>query len=366
MEDLKFMGRALELARLRKGLTHPNPTVGCVIVKDGQIVGEGYHEKAGMPHAEVVALQRAGEKAKGATLYVTLEPCTHFGRTPPCTDAIIKAGLKRVVIATLDPNPIVSGKGVERLKSAGIEVSVGLLEEDAKRLNEDFFIYITQKRPYITLKWAQSIDGTMATKRDDSKWISSEESRTFVHRLRSEASAVLVGINTVLRDDPQLTIRAFPWERQPVRIILDPQLRIREDLKIIKDGEAPTIIVSAVEKREKIKVLEDMGVKVILAPLNDGKLDLREVLKELYFMDIMHILVEGGSITHTTFLKENLFDRIWVFLAPIILGEGKRIGDLDINYIKDAKRLQLRELKRFGMDVALEYVKVYSTYSQAS
>ncbi len=175
--DAYFMHLALELARLRKGLTHPNPTVGAVVVKEGRVVGQGYHERAGMPHAEVVALQQAGELARGADLYVTLEPCTHYGRTPPCTDAIIRAGVKRVVIATLDPNPVVSGKGVEKLRSSGIEVRVGVLEEEAKRLNEDFFTYITQKRPYITLKLAQSIDGCIATKRGDSKWITSRESR---------------------------------------------------------------------------------------------------------------------------------------------------------------------------------------------
>ncbi|MFN4320018.1 MAG: bifunctional diaminohydroxyphosphoribosylaminopyrimidine deaminase/5-amino-6-(5-phosphoribosylamino)uracil reductase RibD [Aquificaceae bacterium] len=357
-EDFKFMERALELAKRRKGLTHPNPTVGCVIVKDGKIVGEGYHEKAGMPHAEVVALQKAGERAKGATLYVTLEPCTHFGRTPPCTDAIIRAGLKRVVIASLDPNPLVSGKGVERLKKAGIEVSVGVLEEEARRLNEDFFIYISQKRPYITLKWAQSIDGSMATKSSDSKWISGEESRYFAHQLRSEATAILVGINTALRDDPELTIRAFSWERQPMRIVLDPQLRIREDLRIVKDGKAPTLIITSSENKEKIKRLEDMGLKVIIAPTLEGKLNLGEVLRELYFMEIMHLLVEGGSITHTTFIKENLFDRLWVFLAPMLIGEGKRIGDIGVDSLLKAKRLRLRQIKRFGEDIALEYFPV--------
>ncbi|MFN3598242.1 MAG: bifunctional diaminohydroxyphosphoribosylaminopyrimidine deaminase/5-amino-6-(5-phosphoribosylamino)uracil reductase RibD [Aquificaceae bacterium] len=358
MEDIKFMERALELAKRRKGLTHPNPTVGCVIVKDGKVVGEGYHERAGMPHAEVVALEKAGERAKGATLYVTLEPCTHFGRTPPCTDAIIRAGLKRVVIATLDPNPLVSGKGVGRLKNAGIEVSVGVLEEEAKKLNEDFFTYISQKRPYITLKWAQSIDGSMATREGDSKWISGEESRCFAHQIRSEATAILVGVNTALRDDPELTIRAFPWERQPTRIVLDPQLRIREDLRLIRDGKAPTLIITSSENKEKIKRLEDLGIKVVFAPTMEGKLNLREVLRELYFMEIMHLLVEGGSITHTTFVKENLFDRLWVFLAPMLIGGGKRVGDLEVDTLLKAKRLRLREIKRFGEDVALEYLNL--------
>jgi len=258
----------------------------------------------------------------------------------------------------LDPNPLVSGKGVERLKRAGIEVSVGVLEEEAKRLNEDFFTYITQKRPYITLKWAQSIDGSMATKTGDSKWITSQESRAFAHRLRAEATAVLVGINTALRDDPELTIRAFPWERQPIRIVLDPQLRIREDLKLIRDGKAPTIIITASENREKIQRLEEMGVMVLLAPSKDGRLDLKEVLRELYFMEVMHLLVEGGSITHTTFIKEGLFDRLWVFVAPLLIGEGKRIGELNVEALQEAKRLRLREIKRFGEDVALEYVNL--------
>lgn len=358
MDDLKFMKRALELALLRKGLTHPNPTVGCVIVKDGEVVAEGYHERAGMPHAEVVALEKAGQKAIGATMYVTLEPCTHFGRTPPCTDAIIRAGLKRVVVATLDPNPLVSGKGVERLRRAGIEVDVGVLEEEARRLNEDFFTYITQKRPYITLKWAQSIDGSLATRTGDSKWITSEESRQFAHRLRAEATAVLVGIGTVLKDNPQLTVRAFHWERQPVRVVLDPHLRIPEDSQLLNTQEAPTIIFTASEKKEKIKELEGRGVRVLFAPLKEGGLDLKEVLRELYFLEVMHLLVEGGPLTLTSFLKEGLFDRLWVFVGPLLVGEGKRIGDIGVEFLKDALRLKLREVKRFGEDVALEYVKV--------
>ncbi len=358
MEDIKFMKRALELASLRKGLTHPNPTVGCVIVKDGEVIAEGYHERAGMPHAEVVALERAGDKARGATLYVTLEPCTHFGRTPPCTDAIIRAGLKRVVIATLDPNPLVSGKGVERLKKAGIEVSVGILEEEAKRLNEDFFLYITQKRPYITLKWAQSVDGSLATKRGDSQWISSQKSRDFAHRLRAEATAILVGINTVLRDNPKLTVRAFEWERQPMRVVLDPQLKIPEDCNLVRDGQAQTIIFTASEDREKIKRLEEKGIKVLLAPVKDRRLDLKEVLRELYFLEVMHLLVEGGAVTLTSFIREGLFDRLWVFIGPLLIGEGKRIGDLGVELLKEAPKLKLREIKTFEGDVALEYIRL--------
>lgn len=357
MEDLRFMKRALELASWRKGLTHPNPTVGCVIVKDGEVIAEGYHERAGMPHAEAVALQRAGERARGATLYVTLEPCTHYGRTPPCTDAIIRAGLRRVVIATLDPNPLVSGKGVERLKEAGIEVQVGILEEEAKRLNEDFFVYISHKRPYITLKWAQSVDGSLATRTGDSQWITSEESRKFAHSLRAQASAVLVGINTVLRDNPLLTIRAFEWERQPIRVVLDPQLKIPEECHLVKDTKAQTVVFTAKDDREKIERLEERGIRVILAPAEEGRLQLRDVLRELYFLEVMHLLVEGGAITLTSFIREGLFDRLWVFLGPLLIGEGKRIGELGVELLRDATRLKLRNMKIFGDDLALEYVK---------
>ncbi|MFN7065939.1 MAG: RibD family protein, partial [Aquificaceae bacterium] len=205
-------------------------------------------------------------------------------------------------------------------------------------------------------KWAQSIDGSMATKMGDSKWISSEDSRSFAHYLRSEATAILVGINTALKDDPELTVRAFEWEGKPIRIVLDPQLKIEDGLKLIRDKKAPTLIITATENREKIERLEELGVKVVLAPAEDGRLKLREVLRELYFMEIMHLLVEGGAITHTTFIREGLFDRLWVFVAPTLIGEGKRIEDLSVYHLAKAKRLKLREVKRLGEDVALEYI----------
>ncbi|GBC89277.1 Riboflavin biosynthesis protein RibD [bacterium HR13] len=356
--DHHFMRRALELAKLRKGLTHPNPTVGCVIVKDGKIIAEGYHEKAGMPHAEAVALEKAGTQAEGSTLYVTLEPCTHYGRTPPCTDAIIRAKVKRVVIATLDPNPLMSGRGVQKLREAGIDVCVGVLEDEARELNEDFFTYITQKRPYITLKLAQSIDGRIATKHGESKWITNQESRTFAHRLRAEATAVLVGINTVLRDDPSLTVRHIPWESQPIRIVLDPNLKIPITSKLVREKTAKTLIITASENGEKIKILEDEGIKVLLASAKEGKLILREVLRELYFMEIMHLLVEGGAQTITSFIKEDLYDRLFIFLAPILIGEGIGIGDIGTSKLLDAKRHMLKNIYRFGDDIGLEYKKL--------
>ncbi|WP_448587647.1 bifunctional diaminohydroxyphosphoribosylaminopyrimidine deaminase/5-amino-6-(5-phosphoribosylamino)uracil reductase RibD [Thermocrinis sp.] len=357
MTDEHFMEIALQLARERKGLTHPNPTVGCVIVKDGKIIAQANHEKAGKPHAEAKALEIAGKEAEGSTLYVTLEPCTHWGRTPPCTDAIIKAKVKRVVIATLDPNPLVSGKGAEKLRQAGIEVRVGVLEDQAKRLNEDFFTYITKKRPYITLKFAQSIDGSLATKSFHSKWISSEESRKHAHRLRSEATAILVGINTVLRDDPRLTVRAFEWERNPHRIVLDPKLKIPMDCHLVKDKEAKTIVITASENKEKIKALEDEGVEVLLAEYQEGMLNLREVLRELYFKEVMHLLVEGGARTLTGFLKEGFYDKLCVFVAPMVIGEGVRIGDLGVRKVEEGIKLRLRDVRLFQEDVFMELIQ---------
>jgi len=357
-KDFYFMKKALELAKIRKGLTHPNPTVGCVIVKDGKIIAEGYHERAGMPHAEVVALERAGKQAENSTVYVTLEPCSHYGRTPPCADALIKAKVKRVVIAMLDPNPLVAGKGAERLKQAGIEVSVGVLEEEAKELNEDFFTYITQKRPYITLKMAQSIDGRMALKSGQSKWITNQESRDFAHKLRSEATAVLIGINTLLKDNPSLTVRAFPWERQPIRIVLDPNLKTPLDCNLVKDKSSNTVIITTAEDKEKIKNLQEEGVEVIITEAIGGKLNLKEVLRQLYFKEIMHLLVEGGSITITNFVKDDLYDRLFVFVAPILIGEGLGMGHIGVEDLSQAKRHKLAHLYRFANDIALEYKKL--------
>ncbi len=354
-KDEYYMQIALDLAKERKGLTHPNPTVGCVIVKDDQIVAKANHEKAGALHAEAKALQIAGPLAKGATLYVTLEPCNHFGRTPPCTDAIIKSGVKRVVIATLDPNPLVCGEGIRKLKEHGIEVVTGVLEEQAKELNEDFFVYITQKRPYVTLKFAQSIDGKTALENGESKWITSQESREHAHQLRKEATAILVGINTILRDDPLLTVRYVQTQQQPVRIVLDPHLKIPLSAKVVKDKSSKTIVVTAGENREKIRALEEEGVDILLAHVEDNKLNLQEVLRELYFREIMHILVEGGSITSTSFVREKLFDRVFVYIAPMFIGKGKTLWDIGIKRLQEAPKLKLRKVHTFGHDVAIEY-----------
>ena len=348
--DENFMKLALELAKKRKGYTHPNPTVGAVVVKNGKILGLGYHEKAGKPHAEVVAISQAGKEAKGSTLYVTLEPCTHFGRTPPCTDLIIKSGIKRVVVATLDPNPLVSGKGVERLKKAGIDVSVGILEKEAREINEDFFTYITKKRPYITLKWAQTLDGKLATEEGKSKWISSFESRKYAHKLRLEATAVLVGVNTVIKDDPQLTVRYIHSQKQPTRIILDPELKVPLNAKVLNTEEAKTLIITQ-KNNEKVNKVKEKGAEVLII----GDYLIENILKELYKREIMHVLVEGGAFTLSRFLEKKIFDRICVFIAPKIMGRGKSV-DFEIRDIEEMEKVKKRKVKILNGDIFVEYV----------
>ncbi len=352
MSEEGYMSLALSLAKRRKGLTHPNPTVGCVVVKNGEIVGLGYHEGAGYPHAEVVALEQAGEKARNSTLYVTLEPCSHFGRTPPCTDAIIRAGVKRVVVATLDPNPLVAGRGVEKLRNSGIEVEVGLLEEEAKLINEDFFTYITGKRPYVTLKLAQTVDGRIATLTGESKWITSKASRKYAHRLRAQATAVLVGINTVLKDDPALTVRHIPFPRNPLRVVIDPELEVPMNAKVLNTAEAPTLIVFSKRNPSKEEELIKAGIKL----LHMEEISVSALLEELHELEVVHLLVEGGAFTVTNFLKEGFWDRLIIFQAPKIMGEGISIGDLGIRSMEEVVKLKLRNELRLGDDRVFEFV----------
>ena len=355
MTDEAYMTLALSLAKRAKGLTHPNPTVGCVVVKNGKIVGRGFHEGAGKPHAEVVALSQAGKEAQGSILYVTLEPCTHFGRTPPCTDAILRYGVKRVVVAVEDPNPLVGGKGIKRLKEAGLEVTVGVLEEEARLLNEDFFTYVSKRRPYITLKLAQSADGKTATPSGNSKWISSEDSRRYAHKLRSEATAILVGINTVLKDNPSLTIRHFPSPRQPLRVVLDPNLRIDPSLKIASSSEARTLLFHRKRDKKKEEALSSRGVELIA--LEDFSLG--NILEELYRREVVHLLVEGGAKTVSSFLKSGLWDRMIIFQAPKLIGDGISIGDLGVRSVREAKKMKLRRTFKIGQDIVAEYIPLF-------
>ncbi len=361
-KDTFFMEEALKLAKKRKGLTHPNPTVGAVIVKDGKIIGKGYHERAGKPHAEREAIKDALEKGhdiSGSTMYVTLEPCCHYGRTPPCTEAIIDSRIKRVVIATLDPNPQVAGKGVDLLKRQGIQVKTGVLEEEARKLNEDFFIYITQKRPFVHLKIAQSIDGKIATYTGSSKWITGEEARKYAHHLRNEATAVMVGVGTALTDNPSLTVRHIPAEKQPLRVLIDRELKTPTDFNIFDTSAKTIVITSDKADKEKEKILLEKGVKIIKLPLYKERFQIKDILDTLYKEEVVHLLVEGGKGIITQFIKENIFDRISVFIAPKIIGEEgiSSIGPLNIKEVNQTVKLKRDTFKTLKEDIFLSFVK---------
>lgn len=355
-----YMRIALSLAKRGKGKVSPNPMVGAVLVKNGKIVGKGYHQKAGEPHAEVHAFKAAGDLAQGADLYINLEPCCHFGRTPPCTEIIIKHKIKRVFVAMVDPNPLVSGKGIEQLIKAGIQVRTGLLEKEAKRLNEVFIKYITQKIPFVILKAASTLDGKIATSTGDSRWITGEKSRLFVHQLRNEVDSVLVGIGTVKRDNPLLTTR-LPRGigKDPHRIVLDTHLSIPLSSKLLHvTSRAKTIIVAAPDVSiNKMKKLQVMGAVILNIPVIKGRLDLRMLLKELGKMEITSIMIEGGREVFTSFLEERLVDKLYLTYGPkIVMGRDAVgiTGGNGIPLIKDALRVTEIKVKRLGEDLLIE------------
>ena len=321
--DEKFMKLALSLAEKGRGYVNPNPLVGAVIVKDGKVIGEGYHTAFGKPHAEIEAINSATEDIKGATMYVTLEPCCHQGKTPPCTEAIIKNQLARVVVATTDPNPLVSGSGIEKLKQSNIEITVGVLEEMAKIQNEVFIHYMTTNLPFTILKYAMSLDGKIACHTGDSKWITSEKSRTDVHRLRSSVSAVVTGIGTILSDDASLNVRLIDSKgREPHRIVVDSAARISLDAKILNlDSKSDTYIaVTEAASDEKLRKLEDYGAKIIMTKSKDGKVDLEELWKELGFLGMDSILIEAGEQLNAALLEAKLVNKIRAYIAPKIIG----------------------------------------------
>jgi len=357
--DQEFMRRALELAALGRGKTSPNPLVGAVVVKDGVIVGEGYHKKAGTPHAEVIALQEAGARAKGADLYVNLEPCCHYGRTPPCTKAIIEAGVKRVVVACEDPNPLVAGKGIEILRQAGIAVEVGVLEEEARRLNEVFFKFITTRRPFVTLKVAMSLDGKIATFTGDSKWITGEQARRYAHQMRAEHDAVMVGIGTVLADDPLLTVRLPGESKQPWRVIVDSRLRIPLESRIaLTSDKFPTIVATVQHQgsRERKKLLEERGIEVWELPADHGRVDLDALLEELGRKEITSVLLEGGAMLNASALEAGVVDKFVIFVAPKIIGGSRApgpIGGPGVERIEDAWLVSDLEFSRVGEDLMI-------------
>ena len=326
MNDEQWMKRALRLAEKGRGRTSPNPMVGTVLVKNGQVVGEGYHARAGEAHAEILALRQAGEEARGSTLYINLEPCIHYGKTPPCAPAVIEAKVRRVVIGMEDPNPLVTGRGLKSLQKAGLDVEIGVLEKECRRLNEAFCKYILKKEPFVILKVAATLDGKIATREGDSKWISGETSRHFVHRMRDQVDGVVVGIGTILKDDPQLTAR-IKKGRDPYRIILDSRLRIPEDAKVIGNSPSKTIIATTeLAARDKIERLEKKGVRILILDSKQGRVDLKNCLSKLGEMGMMSLLVEGGSQVNGSFLDEGLIDKILFFLSPKLIGDREALG----------------------------------------
>ncbi|MFA5077750.1 MAG: bifunctional diaminohydroxyphosphoribosylaminopyrimidine deaminase/5-amino-6-(5-phosphoribosylamino)uracil reductase RibD [Candidatus Micrarchaeia archaeon] len=352
-EDEKFMRLALKLAA--KGNPSPNPYVGALIVKGGKIIGKGYHEKAGMAHAEVDALKslRNAEDAKGAVLYSTLEPCNHFGKTPPCTKAVIDAGISKVVFGMKDPNPNVAGGGENELRKAGLEVECGVLEDEAVKQNEVFVKYCRTGLPFVIVKAAMSMDGKIATRTGDSRWISGEKARRYAHGMRSSCDAVLVGINTVLEDDPQLTAR-IPGGRNPVKIVLDDALRTPLGAKLLQEGK--TIIATCVNAREeRKKALEQNGAKVILC--GGGRVDLRILLVELGKMGMISVLVEGGGEVQGSFLDAGLIDKLVLVYAPMLIGgrEAKTaFGGNGSELVARAMKLRTENVKKIGPDYIFE------------
>lgn len=349
------MRRALELAERGAGRTNPNPLVGAVLVKEGQVVGEGYHQRFGGPHAEVVALEAAGEGARGADLYVNLEPCVHWGKTPPCVERIIAAGVSRVIVAVRDPNPLVDGRGIAQLREAGIEVVEGLLAEEARRLNEPFFKFITTKRPFVVLKLAMTLDGKSATRTGESRWISNERSRELVHQLRNRYAAALVGVNTVLKDDPQLTARSA-GARDPWRLILDSRGQLPLDARVLHLESAARTVVATTEKmpKEKEKALLAKGAEVWRLASRGGRVDLAELVSKLGREGIDSLLVEGGPTVAAAFLEAGLVDKVLFIIAPkIIGGPMSAVGGRGVERLADA--WQLREVSVRMLDGDLVY-----------
>jgi len=355
-----YMRRALELARRGEGRTCPNPPVGAVVVADGRIVGEGFHPRAGEPHAEIHALRQAGEAARGATIYVTLEPCSHQGRTGPCADALIAAGVARVVVAVQDPNPLVAGSGLQKLRAAGLEVETGLCAAEAACLLAPFAHHITCGCPFVTLKAAMTLDGRTATAAGESQWISGEASRRDVHELRNRVDGILVGVGTVLRDNPRLTTRLGGEGRDAVRVVVDSRLRIPLDAALITQvSAAPTLVATTpLAPKRKIAELQDRGVQVLTCNEIEGQgVDLRDLLRQLGGYPLQHLMLEGGALLNQSFLAAGLVDRIRLYVAPQLFGgsDGKGLfSGYGIMHLAQATRLGELRVERFGSDLRIE------------
>jgi len=348
-----YMRLAIKLAEKGKGCVSPNPLVGAIIVKRGSIAGQGFHKKCGQEHAEIIAIRNAGKKAIGSTLYVTLEPCSHWGKTPPCTEKIVDTGIKEVIIGMKDPNREVDGYNV--LRSRGIKTRIGILEEECKKLNEPFVKWIKCKMPFVAVKAAMSLDGKIATNTGNSKYITGKEARRYVHNLRSCYDAVLVGANTVVKDDPQLTTRMVKG-RNPIKIVLDSKLKLPLTSKVFKN-EPEKLIVATTKKanKSKIKKFENKGTNVLVMPTSKGMVDLMSLMKALGKLEICSVLVEGGAEINTAFIKEKLADKVLFFISPKIIGKGlSSLGDLGISQVDKSIKLKDIETKKLGKDILVE------------
>ncbi|MBI3027019.1 bifunctional diaminohydroxyphosphoribosylaminopyrimidine deaminase/5-amino-6-(5-phosphoribosylamino)uracil reductase RibD [Candidatus Woesearchaeota archaeon] len=343
---------AIKLAEKGRGLTSPNPMVGCIIVKRGRIVGKGYHRKAGTEHAEVMALQDAGKKSINSTLYVNIEPCSHWGRTPPCTEKIVEAGVREVIIGMEDPNTLVDG--FKELKFRGLKTKINILEKEAKKLNETYIKYMRTKKPFVTLKVAMSADGKIATSTGDSKYITSKEARAYVHQLRSEVDAVMVGLNTVVRDDPELTPRLFKG-KDPMKIVVDSNLKIPKSSNLMKDPAKLIIATSNKAPKNELKKLQQKGVNVIVTKSKNGMVDLQDLTKQLGKHEITSVMIEGGSHLNSSAIKDGIVDKVLIFTAPKIIGNGiGPIAGLGIKKINKAINLKNPVCRRIGNDMLID------------
>ena len=359
-EDIEYMRRAIELAERGVGFTNPNPMVGAVIVKGGKVIGEGWHERCGEWHAERNAFKNCTVPAEGATMYVTLEPCCHYGKTPPCTEAIIEHGIARVVVGMEDPNPLVAGKGIALLREAGIEVVCGVEEEALREQNRVFLKYISTKLPWVAMKTAMTLDGKIATRTGDSKWITGAEARAYVHELRHRFMAILVGIGTAVADDPLLNCRIEGrGVRQPIRVVVDSNARLSLDSQLVKTaGEYRTIVAhTRFAPEESVKALRETGVEMLLCKEKEGLVDVRNLLELLGQSGIDSILLEGGGSLNYTFLSEGLADELYAFIAPKIVGGMNAktpVEGAGMEKMADAINLELENVLNIGHDVLLK------------
>jgi diaminohydroxyphosphoribosylaminopyrimidine deaminase/5-amino-6-(5-phosphoribosylamino)uracil reductase len=361
-DDEKWMREALKWSFRGKGWTSPRPSVGCVLVRDERIIGGGHTQKGnGQPHAEVVALREAAKSggARGATAYVTLEPCSHWATTPPCSDALVEAGIVRVVAGVTDPNPAVAGNGFEKLRAEGVEVIEGVLAADCARGMDEFLFSIGRRTPFVCLKSASSLDGKIALSSGESKWITGEQAREQGHRLRHTADAVLVGIETVLADDPQLSVRLEESATQPIRIVLDSRARLPQGAKIWQDAPALIVAVGSQAPRERIETLQSLGATVVECERDASGIKWQPMLEELYRREIVSILVEGGARVAGSALRAGVVDKVAWFVAPMLIGQGKSALDgFSVPVLSEAPRLQLVQTKSLGADVLVEgYLK---------